>query len=374
MRTVYYDMTTVARWQGHPTGIARVVDKIARELMHISYLNIKFIIFKDNNWFYEYDFSSKEERNLIDFKRDDMLCSFGHNWDYPGYNKALRDVKLKDVQIAVLFYDIIPLLFPYTFGKGFSNVYRNWLIETLKIADISFAISESTKRDINSVCKEENINISEIQVIRLGDDIHKQEDNLKLVKDEVKSLTKFILSVGSVEYRKNHITLLNAYRLLVSEGKENLPTLIIVGREGFMNNDLVYQVETDVVLNDKVKILTDISDNDLAYLYVNCMFTVYPALYEGWGLPIAESLMYGKQCIASNTSSMVEIAPTLTRFVHPLDTKSWADNIYELTSNKAILKNENEKIVKNYKITSWQESAIKVSKSIVLSFSNSKSN
>ena len=123
MRTVYYDMTTVARWQGHPTGIARVVDKIARELINIDGLNIKFVTFKDNNWFYLYDIKSQEENALVDFKKSDLFCSLGSNWDFQGYNKALLDVKAKGVYISILFHDTIPVLFPYLFGEGFAKIY-----------------------------------------------------------------------------------------------------------------------------------------------------------------------------------------------------------------------------------------------------------
>jgi glycosyltransferase involved in cell wall biosynthesis len=252
---------------------------------------------------------------------------------------------------------LIPLVLPYSFGEGLSPLYTNWLNETLKITDIFFAISESTKNDIERYCKEENIKYNPINVIRLGDDISREKTHIEKVKEDIKDLKNYILTVGSIEYRKNHITLLNAYRLLLSEGKTDLPVLVIVGREGFLNNMIVYQVENDPLLKNRVKVFSDVSDDDLDYLYRNCMFTLYSAHYEGWGLPIAESLMYGKQCICSNTSSMIEIAPNITRFAHPLKTTEWAENIYELYSDKNKLEVETKKVLDEYKGTHWSETA-----------------
>ena len=64
------------------------------------------------------------------------------------------------------------------------------------------------------------------------------------------------------------------------------------------------------------------SDAELAFLYRNCRFTVFPSLYEGWGLPIGESLWFGKLCIASKTSSMPEVGGDLVDYVDPKDADS----------------------------------------------------
>lgn len=200
-------------------------------------------------------------------------------------------------------------------------------------------------------------------MIRLGDEIKNRVDTNE-VRGKIQNLHDFILTVGTVEHRKNHIVFLNAYRLLVSEGSKILPLLVIVGREGFMNNNLVYQVEQDPLLKNKVIILNKVSDTELYYLYENCLFTAYPALYEGWGLPVAESLRHGKQCICSGTSSLLEIAPDITRFAHPLKASEWAKNIFDLYNTSAVLEEETNKVINNYKGTSWAETSAQLIKII----------
>jgi len=171
---------------------------------------------------------------------------------------------------------------------------------------------------------------------------------------------RFALSVGTLEYRKNQVVLLNAYRALLSANFKNLPHLVLVGREGWMNNHLAYQVATDPLLKGYVTVLSDVSDAGLDYLYRNCIFTLFPALYEGWGLPVAESLKYGKPCVTSNISSMPEIAPTLTRFADPLNLTEWVRHISELSGDEYQLQAESARIAKTYKPVLWTETALKI--------------
>ena len=92
-------------------------------------------------------------------------------------------------------------------------------------------------------------------------------------------------------------------------------------------------------------------------LYKRCLFTLFPAIYEGWGLPVAESLKHGKPCISSNTSSMVEIAPHLTRFASPYSIEEWADQIEELLFSPDQLTSETNRICSEYIPTKWTETA-----------------
>lgn len=124
-----------------------------------------------------------------------------------------------------------------------------------------------------------------------------------------------------------------------------------------MDSDISFQIQHDKDINKYIEVLSGISDAQLADLYKNCLFTVYPALYEGWGLPVSESLGYGKICITSRSSSMVEIAPHLTPFANPLNPEEWAEQISRLINNRDLLAKESEKIHLEYKLTKWAHTA-----------------
>jgi len=356
--TIYIDVTTAVRWKGHPTGIARVVENLALSLA-IKNSNVQLVGLKDNE-ILEYSDELLETHKLAFLKERDIFLSIGANWDIENYNQLLKGLKSNGVIISVLFYDVIPILYPYFYGPGFSEIYRLWLIETLELADHGFAISASTKADLANICKETGVDIFPIDVIRIGDKLPLQVNNEILPVSNVVEIDRFILAVGTIEYRKNHSVLLNAYRLIMAEqlcDKAVLPTLVIIGRPGWLDNNILFQIDNDPLLKEAVVVVSDINDAELDKLYQSCMFTVFPAIYEGWGLPVAESLSYGKQCITSYSSSMKEIAPELTRFAHPLKVEEWAEAIVDLTVNSGKLNSENAAIRENYKITSWDQTA-----------------
>ncbi len=76
------------------------------------------------------------------------------------------------------------------------------------------------------------------------------------------------------------------------------PSWFLVGRPGWIDGNVSFQVANDRLLKDLVQVVTDASDAELTELYQHSLFTLFPAIYEGWGLPVAESLRYGKPASA----------------------------------------------------------------------------
>jgi glycosyltransferase involved in cell wall biosynthesis len=105
---------------------------------------------------------------------------------------------------------------------------------------------------------------------------------------------------------------------------------------------------------DKLKIYNNISDHSLDWMYRNSRFTVYPSLYEGWGLPVTESLSRGKVCISSETSSMPEAGSGFADLLHPLDYVSWRDRIATYLSDDNLLRSREAEIRQGYEVTTWR--------------------
>lgn len=354
--TIYFDYTTLARWTGNPTGISRVMHLIGAELEKLDDTIVP-VSFSEQEVLHRYDPDTREVGEQVEPTTGDVVLSAGASWDIPGLNDCLRHVRERGAKISVLFYDTIPDKFPYFYGPGFPDIYRNWLRDILSIAETSFSISENTKRDVIEFAERNRIPAPAISIIRLGDEIHREPTGSVTPRPEIAGLGRYVLTVGTVECRKNHIALVNAYRLMASEGRRDIPKLVIVGRQGWLDYSIQFQIENDPVISDSIVLMSDVSDGELDYLYSNAMFTVYPALYEGWGLPVAESLRYGKQCVTSPTSSMTEIAPDLTRFAHPLKVEEWARQIEALSHDPALLASETARVVAGYRGTTWKQSA-----------------
>jgi glycosyltransferase involved in cell wall biosynthesis len=350
-----FDCTALSNWVGHATGIQRVVSEVGTELIRCLQ-SAQLGIFLEDGSCREYCIDSRTIEDVITLMEGDLVISAGSNWDYPEHNKMLLSLRNEGVRLGLLFYDVIPVLLPFSYGPGFSLIYDRWLRESLAKCDIAFSISENTRRDIMAYAKSNEFEVSAVHTLRLGDEITSSKDEPSVVICE-KAAERFILSVGTLEYRKNHVVLLNAYRYMVQDLSYMPPKLYLVGKRGWLDHDIEYQVANDPRLQGRIEILQGLSDADLQHLYENCLFTVYPSFYEGWGLPIAESLCFGKPCIASSTSSMGEIAPGLVRHAHPLLMTEWVEQIRDLADNPEKLKSETSKVKTGYQRSGWSQTA-----------------
>ena len=98
-------------------------------------------------------------------------------------------------------------------------------------------------------------------------------------------------------------------------------------------------------------------------MYENCAFTVYPSLYEGWGLPIAESFAFGKPCIASNKSSMPEVGQHYAEYFSPYNADALATLILRYSDTKYL--ESRTKLLQSYQPNTWDETAKAVRKFLV---------
>lgn len=355
----YYDYSTMVRWQGTPTGIPRTVFCLAKELQLILKDFQLVTIDDDLRAFHHVEISGEGASSVgrpVTFVSGDILFSAGANWAFGCYNNEIRRLKALGVNFAQLFYDIIPDLFPYFYeqGVGFGDYFGRWTVETAALCDQSFAISECSRRDIVLRSQKVGVDVMGMKVVRLGEDYIPVNG---ITVGRYPPGERFLLCVGTLEIRKNQILLLQAYRILSTKYPGRLPKLVLVGRKGWIDGNLEFQVANDRALKELVDVLTDVRDEELDWLYSNCLFTLFPALYEGWGLPVAESFRYGKPCISSNTSSMVEIAPKLTIFASPYSVETWVDQIERLLFDSEVLNMQAEKIIQEYSPSHWRGAA-----------------
>lgn len=290
------------------------------------------------------------------FRKDDTVLILGKPWDFPTMTPALAELKSHtDFKLAVLIYDLIIPLFPHLHSPKLFKTYTQYMFEAIQAADILLPISKSTDRDITKFCKQLMLPRPKSQVIRLGDALESvaepKKPNYIIQKD-------FLLCVGTIEIRKNHALLYYVYKRAQEKGIK-LPQLIVVGRPGWLASDVRHLLKKDQSLADKVTVIESASDRELAWLYANCLFSVYPSMYEGWGLPVAESLQYGKYVVASSASSIPEIAGDLLEYFSPYSVDGCLESITKFLDKKTLLQGE-ERIQKTYITTSWYDTAQQV--------------
>lgn len=302
------------------------------------------------------------------FVEGDTVIILGASWSWQGMMHAIYAIRRSmPIKLVATVYDLIPVHFPHFFGPGFGQFFTNYLSDTLYRCDAVLSISENTTKDIKTFLHEMEIPDIPVVQFRLGDDPH--DDDVPSVPVPALAGQEYILAVGTVEIRKNYMALYNAWALAADKGI-SLPKLVIVGRPGWLVTDLIYQIFIDPRIGKRIEILEDVDDASLAWLYQNCLFSVYPSWYEGWGLPIAESVRYGKMCVTSATSSMQEIAGNLLEYAEPSNPESFLEKIQFFVENRKELAKREKRIQENYRPVTWEESFVQLWPGLLEAVSN----
>lgn len=278
----------------------------------------------------------------------DTMVVFWGDWADPTYRQTLVSLHSKEVSLVQFAYDMLPIVTPQFSGHSTQSL-TDYSLEIYPLCTKLLAISEHTKKDVAAWLKKNKKRIPPIEVIRLGDDFNfatskrpKQADVLK--KDE------YIICVGTIEARKNHMLLYYAYKRAL-ERSISLPELVIIGRRGWQTDDVHNLISNDPEINQKIHFFENCGDEELSWLYEHCLFSVYPSFYEGWGLPIAESVARHVPCVCSNTSSMPEVAGSLVGYFSPNSVDECLEAMQTLLS-PVELKRAKAK-TKKYNVTSW---------------------
>lgn len=289
---------------------------------------------------------------------DVLFVPWGEWWD-ERFTTCLMYHKQRGVKLVQIIHDIGTTVWPQFFEQVAvtPESYNSKIVPT---ADLVLSVSKNTKKELTRWLKEQKLHVPNIEVIRLGDELHVAKPVKSADPRFAESGLKggdYIMCVGTIEAKKNHMLFYYVYKLAKLRGIK-LPKLVIVGRRGWMT-DATYEMMTrDPEVKDEFVFLHNTSDEELSWLYDHCMFTVLPSFHEGWGIPIAESLSRGVPCACSNTSSMVEIAEGLVEHFSPFSTDECLAVIQKLMKPKEL--EAARKKTQKYQQFSWDDTAKQV--------------
>jgi len=145
---------------------------------------------------------------------------------------------------------------------------------------------------------------------------------------------RFILSVGTLEPRKNLSRLIESFAILRRQAMDDY-LLVIVGAKGWQYDQIFRTVRT-LGLEDSVRFLGYVPEPDLPLLYQAADLFVYPSLYEGFGVPILEAMACGCPVVCSNRSSMPEVVGDAGILVDPEDREAMADAMWRVLSDPSL--------------------------------------
>ncbi len=139
--------------------------------------------------------------------------------------------------------------------------------------------------------------------------------------------------------------------------RERVPTLVFAGRVGWMVADLMQQLRNSNFLGGKIMLVEDPTDAELERLYQGCRFTLFPSFHEGWGLPVTESLSFGRPCIISNATSLPEAGGALARYFDPDNATEATAIIRDVLLHPETIPAWQERVAREFRPVSWRETA-----------------
>ena len=253
------------------------------------------------------------------FRPGDILACLGTGWENSRYVELLGQARELGVRIAVLIYDVIPVAHAQWVETALRQRFESWLRGVLGNADLVLTISEHSRASLLRVGAEWRLALPPVELLRLGTGFRELAAT-GAAGAGLDLAEPFVLYVSTIEARKNHALLLRVWRSLIAKhGVANVPTLVFVGRRGWLVDDVMSELSREASLRDKVVIVSGLSDSEVATAYRRCLVTVFPSLMEGWGLPVSESLQQGKLCVASDRGAIPEVGGDLVDYFDPED-------------------------------------------------------
>jgi len=251
------------------------------------------------------------------FAAGDVLLSLGASWPIDGHAAAAAAARQRGIRVLRMVYDLIPTIKPQWVDEPTVRQVTAWVRNVLTESDHVLTISEFSRSEIAGYCEESHFALPPLTVVRLGDELGSSRDSTP-PRPRFIPQRPFFVCVSTLDVRKNHRLLYDAWQVLAARAPEHCPDLVCLGVPHVYVADLMHEIRHDRAVNGRIHILHGIEDAELAWYYRHCAATIYPSRYEGWGLPVAESLGHGRLCLASNATSIPEISPDLPAFFHPL--------------------------------------------------------
>lgn len=303
-------------------------------------------------------FLFKKDSKKIKFNENDIYISVGMDWDHKKKIQKIFRIKKKfNFRVVLMCYDIIPVKYPNYFPAGFTEKFLDNLSDKVDCADKIIAISKKSEEDLKEYIVSQKKQLPSLDSFVLGSEIDFFEKRTPPMSAGFLNTASFILYVSTIEGRKNHQLLYNIWvKMTETMPYDRIPFLIFAGKKGWLVDDLLYTISTDLRVNKKIKVINGLNDCELSWLYDNCLFTVFPSFYEGWGLPVMESIAHGKLCLCSMGGALMEVAPGFVEYLDSFDTPAWLKKILFYLDNPDKIAEFEKKIISFDKRLSWSES------------------
>jgi glycosyltransferase involved in cell wall biosynthesis/tRNA A-37 threonylcarbamoyl transferase component Bud32 len=369
--TVYLDVSDLLR-HGLTSGIQRVVRQVVPRIVRGADddLELRMLRFDQAGHTYEeLDTASMLEvlanradapvvlghRELASFGPGDVFLDLDSAWNSPLKRSTLYPVlKAAGVTIVSYLYDLVPLKVPEVVAETTSANWIVYLSSVLAWSDLVMTDSRCAERDFLEVKKELGVqrHIPTL-VTRLGSDLPEVDEPTPEERSLMVPLegAPFLLFVGTIEPRKDHLLAVRAFDQLSVRFPD--AHLVLAGRNGWSNSATVKAITEHPQFGRRIHWIQSPSDALLTELYRRATLNLYFSRYEGFGLPIAESLSHGRVTIASRNSSMYEVARDACDYTWHNTVSEVVETVAQYLGDRDLLAAREQHIRESFRPLDW---------------------
>ncbi len=247
----------------------------------------------------------------VQFREGDILLLADCVWNYSPWSEVRR-ARAAGARVAAVVYDIIPVTHGQFFAPSSRECFATALPLLFEHADTFLCISAYTEAQLRAFYETQpysrTLGPKKFGTFTLGVELDTLDPRVRI---RTKILSVFspdrpvYLVVGTLEPRKNHAYLLQVFQVLWDEGSPAV--LLIVGRVGWMCEEVLEAIRCNSRVGQQLFLMDDVSDTELDYCYTHARALLFPAIVEGFGLPIIEALNKGLPVFASDIPVFYEV-------------------------------------------------------------------
>jgi len=269
------------------------------------------------------------------------------------------------VPLVVTIHDLSYIYYPQDFLKKDLFKLKNWTSYTVKKAKKIIAVSQSTKKDLIKIYKTPP---EKIKVIYNG---FNRYQGIKASTFKEKNISRpYILYIGTLQPRKNLLNLIRGFYKFNQIYPEF--HLIIAGKKGWLYEKIFEEVE-NLGMEDKVFFTDYVTNHQLVFFYQNAFCLVIPSFYEGFGLPVLESMHFSCPVIVSFSSSLPEVGGNACLYFDPQNVNDLTEKLIKLKNDQKLRRQLIQKGKQRTKIFSWEKCG-KETLQVLKEASNAKNN
>jgi len=273
----------------------------------------------------------------IEFQPGDVVLLADATWSVPGWKPAVESAKAQGASVVPLIHDLLPWSHPQFFAPLFCAQVIRWLRDMLPLADAVICNSHATAAALEQFAAAEALSdaVPSVGVFPLGTKLTPATSEPRPEVTAVFAKAAPFLMVGTIEPRKNHTLVLDAFDRFWAAG--GTAPLVVIGRRGWQCEAMLRRFAALVAAGRGFTHIGDGTDADLQHAYRHARCLIFPSVAEGFGLPIVEALAQGLPAIASDIPVHREVGGDLATYIPLGDPDHLAGLLRSIADGSAVL-------------------------------------